>query len=798
MKNNKLKRTLALALSAAAMIGTLAGCGGKTDGAGGDSSSSSDSEYVYVPSYVELSTTDYISGESSAVYGGKLYYSGREATSVGPDGTVYTDEDDENYWTYYTSTPALFSVDLSTGESERLEGYVAPALEEGVQGSAYVNNLCVTDSGEIWVAENSYSYHYDVPEGVTEDDDEYWNYYVDDGEQYYLRKLDSTGAELLNLDISYLNQDSDYFYIGGFAVDGTGNLYITDGNETVYAFDSEGQELFEVTCDSYINGLLKLSDGSIAATGYMSGSYGVQKIDAATKAFGDELDMPTNVYNTYDGGGDYLFYCGSDTDLYGYNATTGECEKILNWINCDVDCDDIMTVTAQEDGTIFAISRSWADDNYVTEAVTMVRTPSSEVPQKITLTYACVYLDWTVRSQIINFNKSNDTYRIEVKDYSEYNTDDDYSAGLTKLTTEIIAGNVPDLLDVSELPIEQYAATGLLEDLYPYMDADSELNRSAFVPAVLSALETDGKLYQMGSSFAVSTVIGDPAVVGEGMGWTLDDLNAVLDEYPDADVFDYYYTASDMLTTACAYSMDDFVDWQTGECSFDSDGFVKVLEFCKRFPLEFDWDNYDYDDEYEDTPSRIANGKQLLIMTDISGFQSFQMYKAMFGGNIVYKGFPCAAKNGNALTVSGGIAMTTSCKDKDGAWQFIRSMLTEDYQSSGNIWNFPTNQAAFDAKLQEAMKINYYTDPETGEQVEQSTSAWCWGDLEVEIYAIRQDEADEILNMIDSVTNVYSYDTSITDIITDEAAAYFNGEKSAEETAKLIQSRVSLYVNEKR
>ena len=56
-----------------------------------------------------------------------------------------------------------------------------------------------------------------------------------------------------------------------------------------------------------------------------------------------------------------------------------------------------------------------------------------------------MYLDWNLRSMIVEYNKTNDEYRINVVDYSEYATDDDYNAGVTKLTTEIISGSVPDI-----------------------------------------------------------------------------------------------------------------------------------------------------------------------------------------------------------------------------------------------------------------------------------------------------------------------------------------------------------------
>ena len=66
----------------------------------------------------------------------------------------------------------------------------------------------------------------------------------------------------------------------------------------------------------------------------------------------------------------------------------------------------------------------------------------------------------------------------------------------------------------------------------------------------------------------------------------------------------------------------------------------------------------------------------------------------------------------------------------------------------------------------------------------------------VEIYELSQADADVILDLIENTHSVYSYDQDIMNIITDEVAAFFAGEKSAEDTAAMVQSRVNLYVQE--
>ena len=141
--------------------------------------------------------------------------------------------------------------------------------------------------------------------------------------------------------------------------------------------------------------------------------------------------------------------------------------------------------------------------------------------------------------------------------------------------------------------------------------------------------------------------------------------------------------------------------------------------------------------------------------------------------------------------------MTTSCKSKDAAWQFLRVLLSEDYQENLS-WGYPISQKAFDAKLAEAMKQEYTTD-ENGNQVPVSNGGMSMGDgLTVDFYAITQEEADQIIELINSVDRTAVYDQSLLDIITEESAYYFSGEKTVDQVADIIQSRMSIYINEQR
>ena len=86
-------------------------------------------------------------------------------------------------------------------------------------------------------------------------------------------------------------------------------------------------------------------------------------------------------------------------------------------------------------------------------------------------------------------------------------------------------------------------------------------------------------------------------------------------------------------------------------------------------------------------------------------------------------------------------------------------------------------------------------DPETGEQIPVMDTYW-FEDGEVQVGPLTQEEYDAFMRLYESCNSIYSYDEAILNIIKEEIEPFFDGQKTAEETARLIQNRVSLYVAE--
>ena len=841
MKKNKysFKRTLSLLLAFVMLGSLLTACGGSKKGDGEGLS-----EFVYVPTYTSSpkEVTDisnpYLSGD--VVYfnasvplhadgtqatqeeidamnnGGGMPKAAYESTTItnSASGTVVSTETAPSgapttpVTSDITYKNFLFAINKDGTNYHKLADYVPATASADKYSSTSFDKIVADSQGNIWVAESINKTIFDLPDGFDESTQDPWQYYVTDERQSIIRKLSSTGAELAKVDISQYaekseatdNMRGDSFYINSMIADKSGNVYISDGNTTVYVIGPDAAFLFKISVDDYLSGLIKLKDGNVGVTTYVrngdNGSMMLKMIDVNTKAWGKDYSVPRNVWNTSDGGDKYDFCYTDSSSLFGYDLATSVSEKILTWINSDVDGDNVRFSTVLSNGDVFAISNSYGDDGTSSyEIITLAKTPRSDVKQKTTLTLATMWMDYNLKKELLKFNKTNADYRIEITDYSEFNTEEDYTAGITKLNTEIISGNIPDLIDISQLPYKQYATKGLLEDLYPYIEKDTEVSRDDLMPGIMKAVETDGKLFQLTSGFNVMSLAGAPDVVGTEMGWTMEEMQKVIADHPEADYpFGMYMTRENILQALCMLNMDSYMNWQTGECKFNSDEFKKLLTFAKSFPEKVDESQ---DGTYTDPATLIHDGRQLFELFSAGDFQNYQYTKATFGGSVTFKGFPTESGSGNVAMISGGLAMTSSCKAKDGAWQFMRILLTEEYQE-GLSWGYPVSQKAYDKKLAEAMKQEYTTD-ENGNKIKVSRGGMSVdGGATVEFYAITQEEADQIKALIDSVDRTAAYDQKILDMIGVEAAFFFSGEKTVDQVTDIIQSKMTIYVNEQR
>lgn len=801
----KTKKWIALLLALALMLSLFAGCGqeevtkvepGQTQQQNEDSVVPQ-AKYAFKAKYLDLTTDDgseldYV--DNFCVSENGVYYTATYSTGQ----VAYTDEngdpvlDDAGEPVFYEEYAAgVFRMDLSTGEISKFDGYVPAEPSDELDGDSYIQDMFVGADGTIWLLEMTYLYYFDLPEDFDAATDSKWDYYTGSSNQSTLSQYDSQG-QLLHAVTLELGDDT---YVNTALVDSNGTIFMADW-QSVYVFDENGQQSFVVTPEDGFNEMVLLN-GEVGVVTWNNGGLVFRTVDVDSKALGAETQLQDNAYNLYSGVGDYTYFYQDSDSIYSYNAETETAEKYLSWLDCDVDGTYIDDVAFMSDGSVIALERCWTNSGTDCNLIVMEQVEASSLPQKQTLTLACMSLGSQLRTAVVNFNRTHDDVRIVVEDYYELvDEGTTYQDALQKLNTQILSGDAPDLISLSGISTKQYASKGILMDLWPLIDSDAELSREDLMTHLFDCMSVDGKLYEITNSFSIQTAAVRTDVAGDGVSWTLEEMMTALEQLePDATVLSDTVTKSDMLTSCLSFYLNDFVDWTTGQCSFDGQQFVDILNFVNTFPDSFDWSTYDWETA-ESEYSRLQNRKQLMTSVYLSGFDELQIQLALHGGAVNYIGFPSAEGTGSCFQLGTTLSITTGCSDIEAAWSFARELLLEENQQ--DVYYFPSNKAAFEAFAADAMKAEYRTDPETGELVEISNMGIGYSDdFFVDIYATTQEEYDTFMDIYERTQSVYSYDTDMMDIITEECAAFFAGQKTAEETASLIQNRVSLYVAER-
>lgn len=676
------------------------------------------------------------------------------------ESTEETNTDEEMMEETGTSVERVYCVNL---DGSGLEEISVPEKDE----NSYINGINVSNAGDLLYLYSSYDLKTDK-------------------QNFTLIKADKEGKILAKEDINKLLKlnGSEYFY--GLYMDANDNIVILYEN-SLYVFDKEFKMLGEVKNDSFIAGLAASEDGKIyCGTDSEEGAV-VKVLDTEKLEWADTYKIDINYFSGSDSlfaGEEYDFYYKDDTGIYGYDTASQKSTKLMDYIASDITSDNTYSIIPFGQGQFIG-------NDYEGEATKMVlytKVDPSTIENKKTITLGVLWADDTIKKAVVEFNKNNQEYRIEIKDYS---SEED---AVTKMNADIVAGNVPDIMCLSNLPVEQYIEKGMLEDLTPYVEKDAEIKEGDFIPAVLEAMKTDGKLYYVSPSFQVHTMLAAKDLVGEKSGWTFQEMFDLLESQKD-DVRPFHtQEKTSMLSSFLWYCNSDFIDWRTGECKFDSQEFKGILELCNKGKNE---NEVDYENE-ESEPSAIKSGKVLFTVSSV-GLDEIQLYKKMYNRDITFVGLPNAQKEGSYFTFNSGMGIYSKSEMKEGAWEFLRTLMTKDYQGkqASFAYEAPTRQDAFDMMIKARTATENYTD-EYGNEVYVYQSGWGWDDLTVEIGPAPKEDVEMYKALIDSTHRVLSSNDALFEIILEEAGAYFAGDKDVNETAEIIQNRVKTYVNENR
>ena len=394
-------------------------------------------------------------------------------------------------------------------------------------------------------------------------------------------------------------------------------------------------------------------------------------------------------------------------------------------------------------------------------------------------------------SQVSSFNRQSGQYHVIIEDCGQGNDVEDF-ARLTSV--QIASGKGPDIIEGGLMKdyMSGLMEKGLLEDLRPYMEG-SGIREEDYFPFVFSTWRGGDRIYGISpSSPVLAGFCMDRAVLG---GTGEPDIGALVDAllagserqagkedvaflkgYDSQELLELLMKGSDTLW--------GMVDWEKGSCDFSGELFARILETAKSYGDDGDLGEVNYIAErrsffdvleFDDRAEREGNGKVICgVIFDDGCHVAVSPYYSVLTVNV-------------------------NSRYKEGAWEFISFLLGEEAQSArGKSSGVPVNRQAVNVWLEMQrekvaggkeiykMLMRKSTD---GSATVTGTVVYTEADITEEIVA-------EYVETLEDARPYPIRTDPILDIISEEAADYFNGSKSAAEVGKVVTNRVQTYLDE--
>ena len=424
-------------------------------------------------------------------------------------------------------------------------------------------------------------------------------------------------------------------------------------------------------------------------------------------------------------------------------------------------------------------------------------------PGVTTLIYAQLSANGVNQKALYQFNREHKgEMQIEVRDYTKLS--EGGKQGVDLLMTEITAGRGPDIIELgtsgetSQLSYRRLAEQGYLEDLWPYIEEDPGLGRGengllkGVLEAPLQAAKINGGLYAIFEKVQLHTLVGAKSVVGDHPGWTPEELLNIFAAMPDGSVIleDYHNwkdpSVKQRFFTSLLYGFSDlFIDWEEGKCFFDGDRFRSLLELTSCLPDQHDLERV-CANQFEAQSEHFNRLRDGVVMLEDTGFGNMVEWRTRydwFFGESSYVGYPVDDGSSGSYFEPVGIklAMSSTCRNKEAAWLYMRQM----YYSLGKYGQgIDVGKMLYRRELRAAMTDLCYT--RIGTEI-------------VQFPPLTRKEHARIQELCDSTArSSLLVDQELVDLVMEAAGPYFAGDKTLDETVRLIQSRAELYVNENR
>lgn len=357
----------------------------------------------------------------------------------------------------------------------------------------------------------------------------------------------------------------------------------------------------------------------------------------------------------------------------------------------------------------------------------------------------------------------------EFKSKSTYNIIEKRYPSTDLLTMAIIGGEQIDIIYADKnIDVSPLAGKGILTDLTQYINEDD------YVMSVLNAMKHNGKLYEIPYDFDVESAASKKKLWNHDTDTSFEHILDKSNELGCKIPFDYTVDSYGFIT----FLMSKYMDFENKTCSFDSEDFISLIEFMKKYYRSVK--GMTNEQLYES----FKNDDMLMIATGFSSFDQLDYLEYDVGDEIEFIGFPSEEENFHIAVPRSTFSVADSSQNKNEAIEFVTKCISFDSyvitlpdgsKMISHNYSLPINSEALDFCYSQSLARNNFNIPDE----------------------IRKGNADELMHQINTISYAArTSDLKIQEIIKDELSAYFAGNKDSESVCHNIQSRCMLFFDE--
>lgn len=609
----------------------------------------------------------------------------------------------------------------------------------------------------------------------------------------FLEKLDIQGSRQYCIGAELFADELRQITDG--AVGPQGEFYALRADGTVFLWDGRGKELRRLTADLEESGLARTAgfvnagEAGVYLYDNTGGGITFRKVDGGQKSLEKPVEvklsaasgearpagssefsayksmiLPYSVYRDF-------CYLSDENGLWRYSFGEGKAQALLGWSDPFVSLERRHILQISENGG--ALTLLCYDAQLKSSSrLKLDWRKLDELTGKTVVTLGCgEFAAENLDDVVKRYNARSTQYLVELKTYQFTGSGEK----LDEMTVDLLQGKGPDLFELTfavDVSMKYYASKGILENLDPYL-ADSGVK---LVEPVLDALRVDGNLYTIGDSFFLQGLVCPREYVRDG-GISIEQCMNMKRDYPEA----CFMKKSNMmvLERLLDADMESYVNLRERICRFDSGDFIGLLDTVKDWKESADSDKQGIASA---SPDELSRKQYLVEEVSAMSMVDYLATRRAIEGFGVFAGYPNTG--GEAMyhvRFSKLYGMNSASRVKDGAWDFLAYLISEDNQK--RVEYFPMAEEDFRAAL------------EKGQGENEAHFSLFTGERETGLVPAPEDIED----VWEIVRHVYYPDQQqsvISKIVQEETWAVLDGKKTAKDAAEKIQNRVSLFLAE--